>query len=54
MDGEVVDRRLQHLALIRRYLMEREFSTVNMEINMRRQVREIGRASCRERVCLYV
>ena len=41
MEGEVVDRRHQHLALIRRYLMEREFTTVNMEVNMRRQVREI-------------
>jgi hypothetical protein len=47
MDGEVVDCRHQHLALIRRYLMEREFSTVNMEVNMRRQVREIDLQSFR-------
>ena len=40
-DGEAVDRDHQHLAPIRRYLMEREFTTINMEICMRWQIREI-------------
>ena len=39
LDGEVVDRQNQYLTPIRRYLMEREFAAVNMEITMRGRLR---------------